>query len=136
MAEFEFDKVSYPLLLNGRALFRLYDLLGTDIIGALTQSESAPEISSAEYYEKLVGAAVVLMEQGELERRRNGGEKRDLPSAAVLSMDLTVLEVIALRGAVLEAVIEGFSREHEPRDPPDLDLLEINKKKDPNGVNT
>lgn len=111
------------LLLNGQALFDLYDIFGTE--GFLTD---ALERSGKEGFEAVCMFLAKLSEQGELWRRWQGMERGPFFPEQWFRVHLAPHDVAPARAAILEAVRLGFAREAEEPHDVDLGLLELQKK--------
>ena len=111
------------LLLNGQALFDLYDRFGTE--GFLTD---ALEGSRKQNFEAVCYFLAELSEQGELWRRWQGLDRGKILPEAWFRVHLAPRDVGRARTAILEAVRLGFAREAEEPHDIDLGLLELQKK--------
>lgn len=98
--------VTYHLLLNGAALFDLYDRFGDT--GSLTDHLQG---AGREAFENTCFFLAKLAEQGELWRRYLGYDHGPLPAAEQLRITLSPLDAAAAKQAVIEAVLAGFARE-------------------------
>lgn len=121
--EFDLCGQCLHLLLNGQALFDLYDKFGTD--GFLTD---ALEGSGKQSFEAVCTFLAKLSEQGELWRRWQGMERGPILPEAWFRVHLAPRDVAAAKRAILEAVRLGFAREAEEPHDIDLGLLELQKK--------
>lgn len=111
------------LLLNGQALFDLYDAFGTE--GFLTD---ALERDGKAGFEAVCTFLAKLSEQGELWRRWQGMERGPIFNPGWFRVNLAPHDVAPARAAILEAVRLGFAREAEEPHDVDLGLLELQKK--------
>ena len=98
--------VTYHLLLNGAALFELYDRFGDT--GSLTDHLQG---AGREAFENTCFFLAKLAEQGELWRRYLGYDHGPLPVADQLRITLSPLDAAAAKQAVIEAVLAGFRME-------------------------
>lgn len=116
--------VTYHLLLNGTALFDLYDRFGDK--GSLTDHFQG---NTRESFAALCYFLTVLAEQGELWRRYMGHNPGPIPTEEELRLLLIPNDVPAARGAVIDALLAGFRREEgeKPRTV-DKGLLALQKK--------
>lgn len=124
LTPFEFNGATYYLLLNGAAMFDIYDQFGQDrsIIDHIKGNDRASFEAICWYLEE-------LSTQGELFRRKQGFDKGPILSTDVLMLELSPMAVMAARAAIKTAVYRGFTRE-EAELPKEIDkgLLELEKK--------
>ncbi len=121
---FSFRGRTYHLLLNGAALFALYDRFGTegDLLDPL-------QGRGRESFEALCDFLQILAEEGELYRRWRGLDIQEIPSAEMFRLELRPMDAVEARRAVIQAVQEGFRREEAPPSTEvDVGLLELQKK--------
>lgn len=116
--------VTYHLLLNGAALFDLYDRFGDT--GSLADHLQG---GGRKAFENTCFFLERLAEQGELWRRYLGYGHGPLPTAGQFFVSLSPMEAAAAKGAVMEALAVGFARE-EAEKPGMVDkvLLALQKK--------
>lgn len=98
--------VTYHLLLNGAALFDLYDRFGDR--GSLADHLQG---SGRDAFENTCFFLEKLAEQGELWRRYQGYDHGPLPEAEAFRVGLTPMEAVLARKAVVEALTAGFAQE-------------------------
>lgn len=98
--------VTYHLLLNGAALFDLYDRFGDR--GSLADHLQG---SGRDAFENTCFFLEKLAEQGELWRRYQGYDHGPLPGAEAFRVGLTPMEAVLARKAVVEALAAGFAQE-------------------------
>ena len=98
------------LLLNGQALFDLYDKFGTKSFEAVC------------YY------LFKLSEQGELYQRWQGQTHGPIFTEQFFRVNLAPREVAAAKDAILAAIVLGFRREEKETGDLDLGLVELQKK--------
>lgn len=116
--------VTYHLLLNGAALFDIYEKFGTkgfvlDHIKGNGKKSFGPTC----------WILAKLAEQGELMRRYQGYDKGPIPTEETFLLNLSPLEVPLAKDAIARAVQEGFRREESPQKTEvDKGLLELQKK--------
>lgn len=124
MIPFECNGDTYHLLLNGAALFDIYDQFGDDV------SVFDPiNGKGRESFEATCWYLEELAIQGELYRRKLGYDKGPVPSADMFLLELSPLDVPRARAAVRMAIQAGFAREEsEPPKEIDKGLLELEKK--------
>lgn len=116
--------VTYHLLLNGAALFALYDRFGDR--GSLADHLQG---GGREAFENTCVFLAVLGEQGELWRRYLGYDHGPLPTAEGFRVGLSPMEAAAAKGAVMEALLKGFAREEGQQSKAvDKGLLALQKK--------
>lgn len=117
--------VTYHLLLNGAALFDLYDRFGDR--GSLADHLQG---SGRDAFENTCFFLEKLAEQGELWRRYQGYDHGPLPEAEAFRVGLTPMEAVLARKAVVEALTAGFAQE-ETEKPGTVDkgLLALQKKR-------
>ncbi len=111
------------LLLNGAALFDLYDKFGTK--GFLTDPLNGSGRAS---FEATCYFLAKLSEQGELYRRWEGQARAPILSEQFFRVHLAPRDVTRAKGAIAAAVSLGFRREEEEDHDVDLGLLELQKK--------
>lgn len=117
------------LLLNGAALFDIFDRFGANA--------EIPELiagSSRKSLENTCWILAKLAEQGELARRFLGFERETPPMEQELLTLMTPMEIPLARLAITRAVRLGFDMRHQdPEEYVDLGLRELQKK---NGIQT
>lgn len=124
--DFDWNGQTLHLLLNGAALFDIFDRYGSDaeILTLIDGSDKKSYLNTCWLLYKLA-------EQGELARRFFGHAHERYPTAERLAALLMPLEVPKARRAITRAVKLGFGMLH-PEDPEnefvDLGLLELQKK--------
>ena len=121
---FEFNRATYHLLLNGAALFDIYDQFGADT-SVLTPIKG----QNREAFSAICWYLEELSTQGELFRRRQGFAKGPMLDGEALAEELSPLDVPRARAAIHAAIAAGFLREEEEA-PKEIDkgLLELEKK--------
>lgn len=124
LTEFELDGKVYHLLLNGTALFNIYDHFGADAdILELIQG------TGRDSHEALLWMASELALQGELYRRVSGEDRGPILQLAQAAATVTPADIPALKLAVSQAVRDGFVRHHKAEDDVDVFLAEIEAQK-------
>lgn len=123
MIEFELRGGTYHLYLNGTALFDIYEKFGQvrnllDLVEPFTR----------EGYEATIWILCELSVQGELYRRCLGYEKSDTLNYLKTVAQVQPHEIPAIKAAVIEALREGFIREHASPEDYDPWLEEIEEK--------
>lgn len=121
---FEFNGTTYHLLLNGAAMFDIYDKYGDK--GSVTDHFQGNTRAAFEatcwYLEKLSG-------EGERFRRWQGLDKGAFLSAEDLKVCLMPLDVPIARASLKTAIYAGFAQEEKgPPQEIDKGLLELEKK--------
>ena len=111
------------LLLNGSALFDLYDKFGPD--GFLTDHLKG---GSKKTFEATCYFLFKLAEQGELYRRWEGHARGPVLSEQFFRVHLAPREVNRAKDAIVTAIRIGFAREAEEPHDVDLGLVELQKK--------
>lgn len=111
------------LLLNGQALFDLYDKFGTK--GFITDPIKG---SGKKSFEAVCYYLFKLSEQGELYRRWQGHTRGPVLTEQFFRVNLAPREVAAAKDAILTAVVLGFQREEKETGDLDLGLVELQKK--------
>ena len=111
------------LLLNGQALFDLYDKFGTK--GFLTDPIKPSDKSG---FEATCAFLAKLAEQGELYRRWQGQEHGPVLSEQFFRVYLAPRDVYRAKDAILTTIRLAFAREVEEPHDTDLGLLELQKK--------
>lgn len=111
------------LLLNGQALFDIYDKFGTKgfITDPLKDNNKAGFEATCFFLAK-------LCEQGELLRRWEGQTRGPVLSEQYFRVHLAPREVAAAKDAILAAIVLGFQREEKETGDLDLGLVELQKK--------
>lgn len=126
LTPFAFNGSTYYLLLNGAALFDIYDQFGTEGSVADPIKDNSRDAFDATcwYLEELAT-------QGELLRRYQGHDRQPVPSSDVFMACLSPLDVPRAKAAIRKAIFAGFARE-EAEAPKEIDkgLLELEKKTD------
>lgn len=122
---FEFNGTTYHLLLNGAALFDIYDQFGSE--GSVFDPIKG---NDRESFEAICWYLDKLAEQGELYRRFEGQTPRPLPRDDEFRTCLSPHDVTRARSTINEAIAAGFLQEEagEPPKEVDLGLLELEKK--------
>lgn len=111
------------LLLNGQALFDIYDKFGSD--GFLTDHIKG---GSKKSFEATCYFLAKLCEQGELYRRWQGQTHGPVLTEQFFRVNLAPHEVAAAKDAILAAIVLGFRREEKETGDLDLGLVELQKK--------
>ena len=121
--DYIFQGQTYPLCLNGAALFAIYDKYGADIsvFEPITPTDNKGFEAVCFYLHKLA-------EQGELVRRWEGHRPRKIPAEKMFAALLSPLDVPEAKTAIRQAIRLGFEREHDDRESIDLGLAELRKK--------
>ena len=125
--DFDWNGQTLHLLLNGTALFDIFDRYRSDaeILELIDGSDKKSYLNTCWILYKLA-------EQGELARRFLGHDHERYPTAERLAALTMPLEVPKARRAITRAVKLGFGMLH-PEDPDsefvDLGLLELQKKR-------
>lgn len=111
------------LLLNGQALFDIYDKFGTKgfITDPLKDNNKAGFEATCFFLAK-------LCEQGELYRRWQGQTHGPILTEQFFRVNLAPREVAAAKDAILTAIVLGFQREEKETGDLDLGLVELQKK--------
>ena len=124
LTPFEFNGTTYYLLLNGAAMFDIYDQFGQE--GSIIDHIKGNDRSA---FEAICWYLEELATQGELFRRKQGFDKGPLLSADTLMLELGPMDVLDARAAIKTAIYRGFVRE-EGEQPKEIDkgLLELEKK--------
>lgn len=111
------------LRLTSAALYDIYERYGKEK-SAFEHIEGAGK----DAFDAICWYFAKLAEQGELTRRYQGHEPRDIITEAEVKLLLTPNDFPAAKMAVLRAMQEGFGREVEDDEPVDIGLLELQKK--------
>lgn len=128
LTPFEFNGRTYHLMLNGAAMFDIYDQFGRE--GSILDPIKGNDRSA---FEAICWYLEELSTQGELFRRKQGFDKGPVLSAEALMVELTPLDLLSARAAIKAAVYYGFVREEaEPPKEIDKGLLELEKKTETN----
>ena len=117
LTAFPFNGTTYYLLLNGAALFNIYDQYGSE--GSVFDPIRG---GGSEGFAAVCWYLAELIEQGELYRR-------SIPTTEAFAVELSPLDVPRAKAAIQDAILAGFSREEgaEQREV-DVGLLELEKK--------
>lgn len=120
MIELELRGGTYHLYLNGTALFDIYGKFGQvrnllDLVEPFTR----------EGYEATIWILCELSTQGELYRRLQGYEKAEPLNYLKTLTQVQPYEIPGIKAAVIEALREGFIREHASAEAYDPWLDEI-----------
>ena len=121
--DYTFNGQTYPLCLNGAALFAIYDEYGAkgSVLDHIKPVNNKGFEAVCFYLHKLA-------EQGELVRRWEGHKPRKIPSQGMFAALLSPPDVPEAKDAIRKAIEVGFEREHDSRDSIDLGLAELQKK--------
>lgn len=111
------------LRLTSAALYDIYEHFGKEN-GAFENIEGANKAS----FDAICWYFAKLSEQGELTRRFQGYEPREIITEAEVKLLLTPGDLPKAKLAVLQAMQKGFGREVEDDEPIDIGLLELQKK--------
>lgn len=121
---FPLGKQTFHLLLNGSALFDLYEKFGDK--GGLSDHL---EGWGRQTFENTCFFLAKLAEQGELLRRYQGYDPGPMPSEELFRVGLSPLDAARAKRAVIAALCAGFTQEEAPKKTAvDLGLLELQKK--------
>lgn len=112
------------LLLNGQALFDIYDKFGTKgfITDPLKDNNKAGFEATCFFLAK-------LCEQGELLRRWEGQTRGPVFSEQYFRVHLAPRDVYRAKDAIVTTIRIGFAREAEEEHDVDLGLVELQKKR-------
>lgn len=128
LTPFEFEGVTYHLMLNGAAMFDIYDKYGDEgsIMDHFQGNTRAAFDATCWYLE-------TLSFEGERFRRWQGLDKGQILSAETLNVGLRPLDVPVAKASLRAAIQAGFARE-EAGPPQEIDkgLLELEKKTETN----
>lgn len=105
---------------NAQAYFDLKERWGDDLVSLLFAGNKKG-------LEALADALSVMATQGELLRRLEGYEKRNIPSKAYIMLMLRPSEIGTAIEEAAAAIGKGMAREYEAEET-DLGLLELQKK--------
>lgn len=111
------------LRLTSAALYDIYEHFGKDK-SAFENIEGTDKAA----FDAICWYFAKLSEQGELSRRMQGHEARDIITKEDVKVLLTPGDFPAAKLAVLRAMQQGFGREVEDDEPIDIGLLELQKK--------
>lgn len=123
LTPFPFQGTTYYLLLNGAALFNIYDQYGSE--GSVFDPIRG---GGSDGFAAVCWYLAELIEQGELYRRRQGHDRRSIPTAETFAIELSALDVPRAKTAIQDAILAGFSREEAEKREVDVGLLELEKK--------
>ena len=123
LTPFKFNGVTYYLLLNGAALFDIYDQFGDK--GSVLDHIKG---NSRSAFEAICWYLEELATQGELLRRHMGHDRQTVPSVDLFMTLLSPLDVSRARAALYSAIASGFGRETEQPREVDKGLLQLEKK--------
>ena len=116
-----FDGKDYYLSYNVMAVHQIYDLGIEDLSAAISDRGSKA-------FEQVCRAAEIMIQQGELVRRYMGYDPGNVIAADTLMWSLGINDDLALRSAMMGAVLDGLKSETDDRQEVDLGLLELQKK--------
>lgn len=116
-----FQGETYHLLFNGNAMFSVQELFGD---AEMTEAIFAPTVDGMD---ALAKAFCLLAEQGELARRYDGYDAKDIPDAERVRLMARPVDLPGLRAAVMKAILKGYGREVEEAET-DIGLAELQKK--------
>ena len=116
-----FDGKDYYLSYNVMAVHQIYDL-GIEDLSAVISDRGAKA------FEQVCRAAEIMIQQGELIRRYLGYDPGNVIAADTLMWSLGINNDLALRSAMMGAVLDGLKSETDERQEVDLGLLELQKK--------
>ena len=127
--DFIWNGQTLHLLLNGAALFDIFDRYGSDAeILELIAGSGRKDL------EATCWILAKLAEQGELARRYLGYDREKPPQAGRLMALMAPMEIPRARLAITQTVRQGFGMRHgEAEEYTDLGLQELQKK---NGIET
>lgn len=109
---------------NGAAMFEIEERFGgaTKLLDELSDGR--------EGFDKLCQATAILAEQGELVRRHFGYEPGPMLTEETVRALATPKDIVLLRQAVINAVMQGYGREvTDDQEEVDLGLAELEQKK-------
>lgn len=112
------------LVFNGSAMFAFEDESGGagGMLDELTDDRSG--------FDKLCRAVTILAEQGELVRRHFGYDQRPMLTEETVRALATPKDIVQLKQAVINAVMQGYGREvTDDQEEVDLGLVELEQKK-------
>lgn len=123
---YELNGRTYHLLLNGEALFNLYDKMGREkpLLEHL-------EADDKDGYEHMIWMLCELAMQGELYRRYQGEDRGPILTCGQAMAEILPADIPQLKLALSAAIRNGFSREHPSEEDQDPWLAELEKKKKP-----
>ena len=126
--KYEVNGKTFPLCMNGTAVFDFYERFGTD--GELLDPIEGSDKAS---FENLCWMLSKLAEQGELVRRYQGHDRAPMAGTDWFRTMLKPMEVPVAKLAVQQAVRLGFSREVDSGEEEEIDLglMELEKKTAP-----
>nr|DAW63824.1 MAG TPA: hypothetical protein [Caudoviricetes sp.] len=120
----EISGKAYFLVFNGAAMFAFDDEFG----GYNAYFEQTKDGGRAAFG-LICKAAAILSEQGELVRRELGYDNAPMLTTESALVLATPMDMIALRKAVMDAIVAGFDREVSNDGYIDLGLMELEQKK-------
>lgn len=123
------DGVERPLNYSVEVMFRVVEKFG-----GINQALNAIDKETRDGFESLRWLAVEMANDGELCRRMQGYEPKELLKAEEITPRMAPYDYVLLKGKVIEAIYAGYHRETENEEEIDLGLLEINEKKAPAGA--
>ena len=123
LTPFSFNGTTYYLLLNGAAMFDIYDQFGQE--GSIIDHIKG---NDRDAFEAICWYLEELSAQGELFRRKQGFDKGPILSADTLMVDLGPMDVLDARAAVKTAIYRGFTQDVEPP-PGTVDLFQAEWEK-------
>ena len=116
-----FDGKDYYLSYNVMAVHQIYDL-GIEDLSAVMSGRGSKS------FEQVCRAAEIMIQQGELVRHYLGYDPGNVITAETLMLSLGIKDDMALRSAMMSALLDGLKSETDERQEVDLGLLELQKK--------
>lgn len=125
MTEYKLASKTLHMALTGDGYFDIQELLPD--IGELFDQLSK---NTREAFRLTCACAAILARGGELQRRALGMDAEPIPTEGEIRAIIKPVEIVALRGAVLQAVLAGLRREVEGEEVKrDLVLEELEGRK-------
>lgn len=125
MTDYRLGNKTLHMALTGDGYFDIQDL--TDDVGELFGLLSK---NTREAYGLTCSCAAILAKGGELQRRAIGLDPEPILTEGAIRVLVKPIQIVELRAAVLEAVLDGMRREIKGEEAPrDLVLEELEGKK-------
>lgn len=125
MIEYKLGNKTLYLALTGDGYFDIQELV--DDVGELFGTLSK---NTREAYRLTCSCAAILAKGGELQRRAIGMDSEPIPTEGEIRIMCKPVQIVELRTAVLQAVLEGMRREVKGEETPrDMVLEELEGRK-------
>lgn len=117
----EIGDIEYWLVYNAEAFFRARETLGEEVAKKIVSNDR-------DGWEAAITAAIIMLEQGELCRRKLGYDAQKFPMKDELRIAVMPYDIVTFKNRILDAMNKGVHRDIESNDELDEGLLELEKK--------